>query len=196
VRPADDLARELRRDGARPLLTWYDDADGSRVELSVTTVANWVAKIANWLVDEADVQAHDTVTVTAPGHWLAPLCALAGWTVGAEVGPDGTVELPGADPGAFQQAVLAQPDVLSVPASPSEVADPAVALPAGARVLSTLPVDDDAGRAVLLSVVATGGSLVLVANAAADPDRLAARCAAERVTHSAGVDVPGLPRAG
>jgi acyl-coenzyme A synthetase/AMP-(fatty) acid ligase len=192
VRPADDLARELRRDSARPWLTWYDDADGARVELSVATTANWVAKIANWLVDEDDVGPGDTVTPTAGAHWLAPLCALAAWTVGAGLGPDGTEVPPGGDAAAFQRAVLAQPDVLTGPASPAEVGDPPVEAPPAARVLAPAGPDGGGGTAALLAVLRSGGSLVLVANP--DPERLAARAATERVTHTAGCDVAGLPR--
>ncbi|NDU76176.1 TIGR03089 family protein, partial [Actinomadura sp. DSM 109109] len=47
--------RCLRRRGAgdpsRPLVTFYDDAAGERVELSARTFDNWVAKTANFLVD-------------------------------------------------------------------------------------------------------------------------------------------------
>jgi uncharacterized protein (TIGR03089 family) len=35
----------------QPVLTWYDDATGERVELSGVTLDNWVAKTANLLVD-------------------------------------------------------------------------------------------------------------------------------------------------
>ena len=41
---------------ARPLITYYDDATGERVELSGTTTANWAAKAANLLRDECDVE--------------------------------------------------------------------------------------------------------------------------------------------
>ena len=34
---------------ARPLITFYDDATGERVELSAATTANWAAKAANLL---------------------------------------------------------------------------------------------------------------------------------------------------
>ena len=46
------LAGQLRTDAARPLVTFYDDATGERVELSVTTYANWVAKTAGLVQDE------------------------------------------------------------------------------------------------------------------------------------------------
>jgi hypothetical protein len=45
--------RDLRdRDPVRPLVTHYDDATGERVELSATTLENWVSKTANLLQDE------------------------------------------------------------------------------------------------------------------------------------------------
>ncbi len=44
---SDVLTRQLRADSGRPLVTFYDDATGERVELSVTTYANWVAKAAS-----------------------------------------------------------------------------------------------------------------------------------------------------
>ena len=47
---AELLATELRRNPGRPLLTYYGEATGERVELSVTTYANWVAKVASLLV--------------------------------------------------------------------------------------------------------------------------------------------------
>ncbi len=53
---ADNIARvfadAVATDPNRPLLTWYDDATGERTELSGATLANWVAKTANLLVDE------------------------------------------------------------------------------------------------------------------------------------------------
>jgi hypothetical protein len=192
VRPADDLARELRRDGARPFLTWYDDADGARVELSVATTANWVAKIANWLVDEADVVPGDELTPGLSGHWLAPLCALAAWSIGARVGvDDASAVVPDEDPAVFQRTVLAQPDEILTP-SATEVGEPAVVVPDGARVMSSDVLDEGYALALLLAVLRAGGSLVLVTNA--DAGRLAGRAATERVTHTAGVAVENVPR--
>ena len=53
------LGPVLRDRAALPLITFYDDADGTRVELSAATVANWAAKTANWLHDECDLQPGD-----------------------------------------------------------------------------------------------------------------------------------------
>ena len=51
------LAALLRADAARPLVTFYDDATGERIELSVATYANWVAKTAGLAQDELDARA-------------------------------------------------------------------------------------------------------------------------------------------
>jgi uncharacterized protein (TIGR03089 family) len=70
---------------ARPLITHYDDAAGTRVELSVATVANWAAKTANWLVEEFDVEPGDEVAVRLPAHWQTAGVLLGAWWCGAQV---------------------------------------------------------------------------------------------------------------
>jgi uncharacterized protein (TIGR03089 family) len=79
------LAGELRRDPGRPLLTWYDDGTGERVELSVATYANWVAKTASLLVEEHDLERGDVLLVDLPTHWLGPVFLGAAWTAGLAV---------------------------------------------------------------------------------------------------------------
>src|SRR5690606_33707705 len=54
--PADLLSSALAADPGRPLVTFYDDATGERVELSVATFAYWVAKTANLLQDELSAE--------------------------------------------------------------------------------------------------------------------------------------------
>jgi uncharacterized protein (TIGR03089 family) len=83
--PSDLLAGVLRRDAAAPLVTQYDDATGERVELSGTTLANWVAKTANLLQDEFDVGPGGTVAVTLPVHWQTAAVLLGVWSCGAAV---------------------------------------------------------------------------------------------------------------
>jgi uncharacterized protein (TIGR03089 family) len=70
---------------AQPLITHYDDAAGSRVELSVATMRNWAAKTANWLVDEHDVEPGSRVAVYLPAHWQTAAVLLGAWWCGAEV---------------------------------------------------------------------------------------------------------------
>jgi len=81
------LHRQLRSDPGRPLVTWYDHASGERVELSVTTYANWVAKAASLLAEEHDLERGQTLHLDLPTHWLGPVFLGAAWTVGMVVAP-------------------------------------------------------------------------------------------------------------
>lgn len=85
VTPADLLSAALRRDAAAPLLTTYDDADGSRIELSAATFANWVAKTANLLQDEFDVGRGSVVALSLPVHWQTAAVLLGVWSCGGTV---------------------------------------------------------------------------------------------------------------
>jgi uncharacterized protein (TIGR03089 family) len=73
---------------ARPLITFYDDATGERIELSGVTTANWAAKAANLLRDECDVETGTRIAVLLPAHWQTAAVLLAGWWCGAEVAAD------------------------------------------------------------------------------------------------------------
>ncbi len=78
------LAAALAADPGRPLVTFYDDATGERVELSVATYANWVAKTANLLVDGLGAGPGDVVDVAAvPRHWQLAVWAGATWSAGS-----------------------------------------------------------------------------------------------------------------
>ncbi|MCL2543084.1 MAG: TIGR03089 family protein [Nocardioidaceae bacterium] len=79
---ADVLAERLRHDAGRPLVTFYDDTTGERVELSVTTYANWVAKAGSLLVDELGLERGDTIRVDLPPHWMSTVFLGAAWTAG------------------------------------------------------------------------------------------------------------------
>jgi uncharacterized protein (TIGR03089 family) len=70
---------------ARPLITHYDDAAQTRVELSTATLANWAAKTANWLLEEFDVQPGDPVCVRLPAHWQTAGVLLGALWTGAHV---------------------------------------------------------------------------------------------------------------
>ncbi|MGJ6981394.1 TIGR03089 family protein [Aestuariimicrobium soli] len=107
------LENRVQRDGARPLLTWYEPATGARVELSATTFANWVDKTRN-LCDTLGVDDEAVVALPVvhdhPGHWLAWVWVVATWQAGgrAVVGPREGVE--GAD-----LVVVGPEDVSPVP---------------------------------------------------------------------------------
>lgn len=89
-------------DPAQPMLTYYDDRTGERTELSGLTLANWAAKTANHLVDEAGLTPGDPVLVDLPEHWQTAGILLGAWWAGADV------RLPGSE------TVAGQPDPLVV----------------------------------------------------------------------------------
>jgi uncharacterized protein (TIGR03089 family) len=85
VSVTERLFRPLLRQPARPLITHYDDAAGTRVELSRASVANWAAKTANWLRDEWDIEPGAAVAVRLPAHWQTLGVLLGAWWCGARV---------------------------------------------------------------------------------------------------------------
>jgi uncharacterized protein (TIGR03089 family) len=198
--PWNLLETQLRRDGSRPFLTYYNASDGERVELSVTTTANWVAKTANYLVDELGADPGDTISVRLPLHWNAAIFVLAGWAAGLEVvdgdadivvttadredsGNRDTVTLTLAPMGLdFSRLVAAQPDMF-LPAQPSGTDEAALAAGMaadGVRLLVTNPLDSEGRLSALLAPLAAGGSVVYVQHS--ESADLAAIAATERVT--------------
>ena len=79
------LGALLRAEPGRPLVTFYDDATAERTELSVTTWANWVAKVSSLLADDLDVQHGSRLLVDLPPHWLGTVVLGAAWGCGLEV---------------------------------------------------------------------------------------------------------------
>jgi uncharacterized protein (TIGR03089 family) len=67
------------------MLTFYDDATGERTELSGATLANWVAKTANLLVDGCGLGPGDRAAVLLPPHWQTAAVLLGCWSAGLEV---------------------------------------------------------------------------------------------------------------
>jgi hypothetical protein len=74
----------VRREPAAPLVTHDDETTGERVEISATTLANWVARTVNLLQDEFDFGTtsrdprspvhRQTAADAGPAAWLlAPL---------------------------------------------------------------------------------------------------------------------------
>ncbi|MFB7270487.1 TIGR03089 family protein [Streptomyces sp. NPDC056244] len=102
--PADLLRSALATDPARPLITFYDDATGERVELSVATFANWVSKTANLLQGDLAAAPGDRLALLLPAHWQSAVWLLACSSVGV------TVEI-GGDP-AGADLVVSGPDTL------------------------------------------------------------------------------------
>ncbi|MEU6406112.1 TIGR03089 family protein [Streptomyces sp. NPDC046985] len=103
--PADLLRSALAADPGRPLVTFYDDATGERVELSVATFANWVTKTANLLQGDLAAGPGDRVALLLPAHWQTAVWLLACASVGvvADVG----------GPAAAADVVVSGPDALA-----------------------------------------------------------------------------------
>jgi uncharacterized protein (TIGR03089 family) len=72
---------------SRPLVTFYDDAAGERIELSAKTFDNWVAKTANLLVDGLDAEPGERVALALPPHWQTAVWLFACWAAGLTAMP-------------------------------------------------------------------------------------------------------------
>jgi uncharacterized protein (TIGR03089 family) len=118
----EHLTRALSTDPSGPRLTFYDDATGERVELSTTTLANWVAKTTNLLVLECGVGPGSRVSLHLPRHWTTAIWALAADAVGAEVSLE--ADQPGGDgagPGRPVDVAVIGPDSVLQPPAADEV---------------------------------------------------------------------------
>ena len=72
-------------DRSRPLVTFYDGTE-SRIELSVASVANAVAKAGSMLRDGLGLEPGARVSIDLPRHWQLPVWVMAALSVGAQVG--------------------------------------------------------------------------------------------------------------
>jgi uncharacterized protein (TIGR03089 family) len=88
----DEAVTIRRTDPASPLLTFYDDHTGERVELSAITLHNWVAKTRNFLRDELDLTAGATVRLALPQHWQTITWLTACWADGLSLCPAGSLD--------------------------------------------------------------------------------------------------------
>lgn len=96
TRPDTLLFILQRSDAARPRITTYDDTDsptrGERIELSARVLSNWVAKAANALQEDYDIEPGSLVRLALPPHWRTAYWALAVWAVGGCVSLDADAE--------------------------------------------------------------------------------------------------------
>jgi uncharacterized protein (TIGR03089 family) len=181
--PADLLRSALAADPARPLVTFYDDATGERVELSVATFANWVAKTANLLQGDLAAGPGDRLALLLPAHWQSAVWLLACSSVGvvADVGGDAArADLVVAGPGQFDAGLACGGERIALslaplgrrfPTPPAGYADYAVEVPGqGDRFAPFTPVDPDEPALVVDDAELTGAELV--ERARADADRL------------------------
>lgn len=83
VDPGRLLSARLAHAPAAPAVTYYDAASAERVELSATSLDNWVAKTAGLLADALEVPPGGRVAVALPLHWQTLAILLGVWTAGA-----------------------------------------------------------------------------------------------------------------
>ena len=113
--PEQAFAELLRAEPARPFVTYYDEATGERTELSVKSLANWVAKTHHLLVDELGLGVGDTALVGTVAHWITYPVLLGCLTAGLALTPDETGDAAVAfvDPEHVERATKV-PDVYAV----------------------------------------------------------------------------------
>ena len=99
------LTRALRTNPGRPFVTWIDERTGERIELSLTTYANWIFK-ASSLLEEYGLERGMRMRIELPPHWLGTIFVGAALNVGLTltdgpadvvvIGPDEVAAVPGA----------------------------------------------------------------------------------------------------
>ncbi|GAA3945780.1 TIGR03089 family protein [Actinomadura viridis] len=139
IGPADLLRRRVADDPSRPLVTFYDDRSGERVELSARTFDNWVAKTANLLVDGLAAEPGGRVVLALPPHWQSAVWLMACWSAGLV-------------------AVPLDPAGIPAGTEPIDASGPYL-LVAAEEVLGSVLTDRNAEEIVGLSLHALGGPL-------------------------------------
>ncbi|TDC64579.1 TIGR03089 family protein [Actinomadura sp. GC306] len=147
--PAELLRRRLADDPSSPLVTFYDDASGERVELSARTFDNWVAKTANFLVDGLAAEPGTRAVLVLPPHWQTAVWLMACWSAGVVAEP--------VDPAAVRGRGAA--GATAEPAGPAEPYILAVAEEVLDDVLTDEVLAGGAEEIVGLSLHALGGPL-------------------------------------
>lgn len=178
--PADLLRSALTTDPGRPLVTFYDDATGERVELSVATFANWVAKTANLLQGDLAAGPGDRVALLLPAHWQTAVWLLACSSVGviADVAGDpaaADVVVSGPDSLEAARACRGERVALALrplggrfPQPPQGFLDYAVEVPGqGDRFAPFAPVDPEETALIVAGASFTGAEVVERARAEA-----------------------------
>ncbi|WP_405519918.1 TIGR03089 family protein [Streptomyces canus] len=183
--PADLLRSALAADPGRPLVTFYDDATGERVELSVATFANWVAKTSNLLQGDLAAAPGDRVALLLPAHWQTAVWLLACASVGvvADVGGDpaaADVVVSGPDTLEAARACSGERVALALrplggrfPQTPDGFVDYAVEVPGqGDRFVPFAPVDPDEPALIVAGREFSAAEVVERARAEGTGDRV------------------------
>lgn len=124
------LAHRLSTSPSEPLYTFYDDATGERVELSVQTFDNWVSKICNFFTDELMLDPGERVGIRLPTHWQSTVILVAAWSAGLVVT---------FDPDRPAAVGIVGPDVVTEPLARYDEVLACSLRPLGARFSEPLP---------------------------------------------------------
>lgn len=159
-------------------MTFYDDATGERVELSVATFANWVAKTANLLQGDLAAQPGDRLALLLPAHWQSAVWLLACASVGvvADVGGDpAAADIVVSGPDSLDEARACSGERVALalrplggrfPQPPEGFVDYAVEVPGqGDRFAPFVPVDPEEPALVVAGAELTGAEVVEKARA-------------------------------
>jgi uncharacterized protein (TIGR03089 family) len=159
-------------------VTFYDDATGERVELSVATFANWVAKTANLLQGDLAAQPGDRLALLLPAHWQSAVWLLACASVGVVADVDGdpaAADLVVSGPDSLERARACSGERVALalrplggrfPQPPEGFADYAVEVPGqGDRFAPFAPVDPEEPALVVAGAELTGAEVVEKARA-------------------------------
>jgi uncharacterized protein (TIGR03089 family) len=84
------FAAVVAQEPSRPLVTFYDDATGERIELSAKSLANWVAKTHFLIMDELGLGVGDSALVALPADWITVPILLGCWSAGLRLTDDVT----------------------------------------------------------------------------------------------------------
>ncbi|GAA1519237.1 TIGR03089 family protein [Streptomyces synnematoformans] len=189
--PAALLDAALAADPARPLVTYYDDTTGERVELSVATFANWVAKTANLLQGDLAAEPGDRLALLLPAHWQTAVwllaCSAAGVTAvpadpaSPNIAAAADLVVSGPETLAQARACTGERIALSLrplgarfPQPPDGFFDYAVEVPGqGDRFQPYAPADPDAPALAVAGAEFTAAELVARARADAESRALA-----------------------
>ncbi len=106
---------------SQPFVTYYDEATGERSELSVKSLANWVAKTHHLLGTELGLGVGNRALLALPAHWISIAPLLGVLTAGLEIVDDSAdADVAFVSPESFAAAVSV-PDIYAIAPSSAAV---------------------------------------------------------------------------
>jgi uncharacterized protein (TIGR03089 family) len=147
--PERQFAELLAAEPSRPFVTYYDEASGERSELSVKSLANWVAKTHHLLGTELGLGVGDTALISVPAHWISVPVLLGCLTAGLELTSNGSADVAFVAPSTLTAADATDVYVIAPESAAVGLRD---AVPAGALdYVSSVRPQADAWPTVLLA---------------------------------------------